>query len=315
TIDRETLRYLSDINPFFLLIALVLHVASWFIWALRISILCRFAKPDCKVSFIDSISVVITNLFLAAVTPSMAGGEPVRIHMLSKKGLGTGRSTAVVISERIFDAIFIIVLLPFAVMVIAFQGGIVSNNVIRYGLLTGLILFGLGIVVFVYSLVKPDKIKRFILTLNKKFSSISKGKIDTENLIKKIEGFLREFQVGSKFIFSMKNSRGVAATFVLTAIYWLSEFLVASFVLLGLGQNPIWIKSIAAQILLLVIIMIPLTPGSSGLAEGAGSIIYNSLIGSSILGIFIALWRFITFHVNIIVGGVFQYKLAKSLLR
>ena len=314
TVDRETIHYLFKIDPFFILIAISLHIASWFVWALRILILSKLAKPDCNMKFIDSINAVITNLFLAAVTPSMAGGEPVRIQMLSKKGLGVGRATAVVIGERIFDAILVISLLPFGIAVIISQTGIASSRAVMLGLAIGLALFCLGIAIFMYSLLKPEKIKNIIIRLNERFSSILKGRIDTEKFIRTIEGFIREFQIGSKFIFSMKNSRGVIAVFALTAVYWFLEFLVASFVLLSLHQDPIWIKSVAAQILLLVVIMIPLTPGSSGLAEGVGGLIYGNMVNLSILGIFIALWRFLTYHINIIVGGLYQYKLVKSFL-
>ncbi|MBE3140153.1 MAG: flippase-like domain-containing protein, partial [Thermoplasmata archaeon] len=64
---------------------------------------------------------------------------------------------------------------------------------------------------------------------------------------------------------------------------------------------------------LLVIVMMPLTPGSSGIAELFTAGLYAILIGPSLLGVFVILFRFITFHMNMIAGGIFQYRIFKSI--
>ena len=58
--------------------------------------------------------------------------------------------------------------------------------------------------------------------------------------------------------------------------------------------------------------MMPTTPGSSGMTElGVGGL-YTVLIGSSLIGVFVLLFRLITYHMNLIVGAFFQYKIFKS---
>ena len=98
-------------------------------------------------------------------------------------------------------------------------------------------------------------------------------------------------------------------------MFWSVGFLIPSFVLMGLGLPPFFIESYAAQIILLVIIMLPLTPGSSGVAEISLYGLYGVLIGTSpgsLIGVFIILYRLITFHMNLIVGAAFQYRIFKS---
>ena len=46
-----------------------------------------------------------------------------------------------------------------------------------------------------------------------------------------------------------------------------TAFFVASMILIVLGQPPFFIESYAAQILLLIIVMLPITPGSAGVTE------------------------------------------------
>jgi len=57
----------------------------------------------------------------------------------------------------------------------------------------------------------------------------------------------------------------------------------------------------------------PTTPGSAGVTEGVIAGMYGALISSSFLiGIFVLIFRFITFHINLIVGVIFQYRIFKS---
>ncbi|HEB37113.1 MAG TPA: flippase-like domain-containing protein, partial [Thermoplasmatales archaeon] len=140
-------------------------------------------------------------------------------------------------------------------------------------------------------------------------------KIKREGFIERIEGFVDEFHRGSKLIFKRSNIGGIVAVSILTILSWFVGFLIPSCILIGLGHNPVILQSIAAQILLLVIIMMPTTPGSSGVAELGASALYGSFVNTSILGILIVLWRFITYYVNIIVSAIFQYKVLRSLLK
>ena len=85
--------------------------------------------------------------------------------------------------------------------------------------------------------------------------------------------------------------------------------------LLGLGLPPFFLESFFAQVLLLVIIMMPTTPGSAGIAEVGIFGLYGVLIGTgegSLIGVFIILYRFITYHMNLLAGAIFQYRIFKS---
>ena len=51
--------------------------------------------------------------------------------------------------------------------------------------------------------------------------------------------------------------------------------MIPSMIFLGLGLKPFYILSFSAQILLIVVIMMPTTPGSSGVAEGLIAGLYS----------------------------------------
>jgi len=56
------------------------------------------------------------------------------------------------------------------------------------------------------------------------------------------------------------------------------------------------------QIVIAVIMMIPLTPGSSGVAELSATSLYGLFVPSAIVGVFVVLWRLILYYSNIVIG-------------
>ena len=88
TFDKSSFDKLSQIQINWLMIAILLHILSWVVWSLRISVMSGYVDRRYRVNLREGTSIALSNLFLAAITPSMVGGEPVRIRMLSKKGWG-----------------------------------------------------------------------------------------------------------------------------------------------------------------------------------------------------------------------------------
>ena len=240
----------------------------------------------------------------------MAGGEPVRIHLLNKNGMSLGCSTAAVLGERLIDAVFILTVIPIAVFIFKDKPGI---GAISTGLWIGVIVFILFLLLFLYAIIRPEKTKAFLIFINKKLSRFSKKKESESRVIKRISREVDNFHKGM-ICFSGEKVALVKAS-ILTILFWSTGFMIPSMILLGLGLPPFFIESYAAQILLLVIIMMPTTPGSAGIAEVGIYGLYGVLIGTgegSLIGVFIILYRFISYHMNLIAGGLFQYKIFKS---
>ena len=311
TTDARTFNYLAttSIQYEFFFMALLLQIFSWFIWGARLKVLSNASDKTVTIGLWESTKIVIANLFLAGITPSMAGGEPVRIYLLNKNGLSIGSATASVLGERVLDAIFILLCVPFAFFVFSQY---IDVLLIQIGLVIGIVVFIIGIVLFAITVKYPNKTKSFLIFLSNKISKLFKkkkikysikNKINTEvdNFHKSIIFFIS----GEKKVFFIVGS--------LTIAYWTTIFMIPSMILLGLGLEPFFIPSYAAQVLLIVIIMMPTTPGSAGVTEGVIAGMYGALISSSFLiGIFVLIFRFITFHINLIVGVIFQYRIFKS---
>ena len=250
-----------------------------------------------------STKIVIANLFLAGVTPSMAGGEPVRIHLLNKDGMSFGSATAAVLGERLLDAIFILILVPIAVFFFKDKPGV---QFLSAGLWIGVFVFIILLLFFLYAIIKPERIKAFLIKINKKLSRLTKKKESQSKVIARINREVDNFHMSmTHFVSEGRNAFFKAS--ILTILFWSTGFMIPSMILLGLGLPPFFVESYAAQVLLLVLIMMPTTPGSAGVAEVGVYGLYGVLIGTgsaSLIGVFIILYRFITYHMNLIAGAI-----------
>ena len=310
TIDADTFEKLRTVKiryEFFIL-AIFLNILYWFLWGARLKILANAIDPNVKISFWKSTKIVIANLFLAGITPSMAGGEPVRIYLLNKEGMSIGGSTATVLGERLIDAFFILLVAPFGFFIYKDK---LSSEYLSSGLWIGVIVFILLIILFIFAILKPEKVKSFLIYLNKKLNRILKKQESESKIIKKIGDEVDNFH-NSMTCFVGERKKALFIAGILTVLFWSTGFMIPSMIFLGLGLPPFFVESYAAQILLLVIIMMPTTPGSTGVAELSIAGLYGVLIGSTLLGVFIVLYRFISYHMNLIAGVIFQYRIFRS---
>ena len=317
TIDAQTIQYLSQVSfrvGFFLFFsaAVLLNVLYWIIWGARLKVLSNAINPKVNISLWEATKIVIANQFLAGITPSVAGGEPVRIYLLHKNGLSTGGATAAVFGERLIDAIFILILVPISFFVFKDQ---INVNIINYGLSIGIIVFVTGIVLFALVLKYPKKTKSLLIRISERLSRLSKKKEKSTKLVNRIGHEIDNFH-NSMMLFLTKGKKSFLGAGGLTVLMWSTGFMIPSMLLLALGLPPFWVESYAAQALLLIIVMLPTTPGSSGVAELGMAALYGVLLGAShqyLLGVFVLLFRFITYHMNMICGAIFQYRIFKSI--
>ena len=134
-------------------------------------------------------------------------------------------------------------------------------------------------------------------------------------MVNRISHEIDNFHSGME-LFLKKEKRLLLGVSGLTILMWSTGFMIPSMILLALGLPPFFVESYAAQALLLIIVMIPTTPGSSGVTELGMAALYGVLFGIShqhLLGIFVLLFRFISYHMNVICGAIFQYRIFKSI--
>lgn len=309
TINKETINYLSTtpIRYEFFLAAAAFNIIFWGLWGLRLKILSNAVDKNFHVSLWEATKIVIANLFLANITPSMAGGEPVRIYLLNKDGLNVGGATAAVLAERLLDALFLLFSVPFAIFIF---GGYIDNTYLRIGLSIAIAFFVILLGLFAYTLKYPKKTKKILIRITKWIKKLTK-KDTPPHIIEQISDEVDNFHNSMTF-FLTKGKKTFLLAGVVTAIFWISGWIIPLLLLLGLGIKPFILESCAAQVLLIIIAMMPTTPGSSGVSEGGVAALYGVFLSPSLIGVFVLLYRFVTYHMGLIAGAIFQYRIFKS---
>lgn len=315
TVDAKTLDKLAHtpIRYEFFLAAIFLNILYWILWGVRLNILANAIDKNVNVGLWESTKIVIANLFLAGITPSMAGGEPVRIYLLNKDGMSFGGATAAVFGERLLDAFFLIALIPLGIFIFKDKPGLEKLSL---GLTVGVIVFIMFVILFLYAIARPQITKSFFIYVSKKLSRFFKKKDSEIKIIGWINHEVDNFSTSMK-CFVGERKKALFWASVVTILFWSTGFMIASMLLLGLGLPPFFLESYAAQSILLIIIMLPLTPGSSGIAEVSIYALYGVLLtdpaSHALIGVFTILYRFITYHMNVIAGAIFQYRIFKSI--
>ncbi|NLZ29908.1 MAG: flippase-like domain-containing protein, partial [Methanomicrobiales archaeon] len=300
TVDEMTIEFLSRVNPFYLILAVLLHILSLGFWALRIQKMS--ASLGYQVGLKYCLNLVLANMLVAAVTPSQAGGEPVRVHELYRAGVPVGDATAIVIMERVIDGIVLGAGGAFAMLFLgrywsSLASGFSGVSILMYAAWVSVTIL---VLIFVYSVRNPDTLKRVLKRISRWIDRRWHLR-RLEHLLGTIDREVDNFNRGlAEFVSHGKS--GLVWGFFFTTLYWLSEFVIASMLLLGLGQQPYFIESFVVQLAIAVIMMIPLTPGGSGVAELSATSFYSLFVPSSIVGIFVLLWRLIIYYLNIFLG-------------
>jgi len=310
TFNSNTIQTLTDqrLRYEFFLVAFAISILFWFIWGIRLKILSNSINKSVKVSTWESTKIIIANLFLANITPSLAGGEPVRIYLLSKNGLSVGEATAAVLGERLLDVIFLLLCFPFAFFILR---DLIDIEALRIGLIIAIAVFIMVVFVFLYAIKNPDKTKSFLIFIVNKFKRFFKKKDSQKQILTRINREVDNFSNSMNYFLTSGRIAFLKAG-LLTAVLWLTGWMIPSLILMGLNISPYFLQSYAAQILLIIIVMMPTTPGSAGVTEGGAAALYGIFVDSSLIGVFILMFRLLTYHLGLIAGAIFQYKIFKS---
>ncbi|MFZ0005892.1 MAG: flippase-like domain-containing protein [Methanoregula sp.] len=297
TINVNTLQYLKNINPWFLLLAFLTHILTMCFWAMRVKKMS--GSLGYPIKFLYSLNLVFANLLAAAITPAQAGGEPVRVHELYKANVPLGDATAIVIMERVLDGIALAGLAAVAMFALSEEwqslGAISAVMVYVTWFFVAGCLF-----LFYLAIRRPDVMKR-IADRIARFFTRKWEPIKVQKTLERIDLEIANFHAAVlRFVRTAKS--GLIWGMVFTVLYWVSEIVTASLILMGLGQPPLFFESFVIQLILAILMMLPLTPGSSGIAEVGATSMYALFIPGAIVGVFVVVWRVVLYYFNIALG-------------
>jgi uncharacterized protein (TIRG00374 family) len=300
TVDETTFEALDRLDLRWLLVALGAHGCALVCWSGRLRLLS--SALGYRVPLRRCLSIVLANVLASAITPSSAGGEPVRVHELYRSGVRAGDATAVVVTERLLDFLLLLVGVNIAVLLLGHRLKAIGVDAGAIVPAVWLLVTGLFAIVLLV-LWHPTGLNRGLRATGAWLSRLLPSRFSSrvERFTGKVDREADHFRA-SFHRFAVRGRGHLAAALACSAGYWLFDFLVASFVLLALGLPPFWIESLLCQMFVNVISLLPVTPGGAGIAELTAASLYGLFVPSSALGVMIVLWRLIVYHLNILLG-------------
>jgi uncharacterized protein (TIRG00374 family) len=302
TARRETLEALRKVNVFYLIFAFILWLIYIFMEAVRLSLFIHGITGRWG-SISMGLNVMLTGAFLSAVTPTGMGGFPVQLYIMEKEGISFGRGTLVLLLRWIFCAILIISMLPFLLPIFSKQsGGMYMKVFLRYSMVIYIIL----IVFITFILVRPKVIKRFLYRISLRHGRRTKVTKLIYKGFREIEEMREDF-----WSFSLKKRWHSIASYFLTFLTYLPFFSIAPILLKGLGVDVAYVQAVFLPLVVSLFTFFAPTPGATGLYEGGFAILFAPFVVKHLLGVFTILWRFFTYYLAAILGGLVTLKVLK----
>ena len=290
-------------NPFWLLLAVACYLVYWFIDSLALHwLILRLGSK--KYSLAESIRTTITGTFFSCLTPSSTGGQPMQIMRMQKRGVSVGRSTAILTMRFIFFQCGLSIL---SIVLLIMRYGYFQSRVSGFRVLVviGLVVNIVAAVLLLMASLYP-KIAHWAVGAVTRLLVRLRLVRHREEALKKVDNTIAEFAEWPKLI---KGDRKlVVSQLWLTFAQMLAYFTVAFFVFkaIGAGSADLLLVLTAAACVWLASAFIPL-PGGSGSAEGMFVLFFATIYRDSSVGVALLLWRFVTFYLPIIVGGVMLF--------
>lgn len=305
----EVLGALAVSNLWFVLLAIVLQIFTYFLYSWRWHIINKTADMDLGIKKL--IPMVLVSLAVNNITPSgRGGGEPVRAYLLSKEGHYKFEDTfATVIADRALDTF------PFVLLAILTIIGIVLTFSLDTSLVAILVFFvsliTAGVILLLYVCINEAfgvRLTAWILRITKRF--YKKFNEDTE---KRIVEAVITFQARMNSLLRDKTILYYALP--LSFIIWIFEILRVYAVFLAFGANvsPVVIGEVF--ILASFVGMIPLLPGGLGAVDGIMILFYSSAgITASISAAATVVERLISFWMSTFLGMIFLMMFGTNVL-
>lgn len=296
THTKDTWAYFHSLRPLYLVYVLLLWVLYLFFDGLRVRVLASALGG--KVDLKTAAEVILTGLFLAAVTPFQIGGFPVQLYILKKRSLSLGKATLVLLFRGLLTTILLAPVFPFIYL---FYREYFTSTLIKGLFFYLALVFPIGLAIFVLFMLFPQQMKnRFGFLRLKKISSY-------------YDRFFQEVyeaRSGLRRFLGQKRLHLLYA-FLATIGSTVCFYMIALAIILGLGIDAPKIDIVIRQLILNVILMFIPTPGASGIAEAGFYALFSPVCPKAIIATYTLLWRFFTFYLGVIIGGIIVLNLLK----
>ncbi len=285
TFDIRALDYLSIFQPRAILLAFGCLAAGLFFDGLRLVTLANVT--DGRLSYRQVVNVVLSNYFLALVTPGASGGAIAQIMFMHKAGVPVAKSTVVVLVRTVMSIFFLIMLVP---VVLHSDHAIV--NWMPASVLTAVSVAFLCLPLAAFMLMRTRYPEKWLFFCTRKFSYTTRRNCFI---------WYREF----KHAFAIMGSHPLMMlrAFAESGLSLLFIYATVPAYFTGMNIQFDLLQVMGRMVLLNLVLYFSPTPGGSGIAEAGFVVLFAGIVPDGLEGIMAVLWRFTAEYVPFMLGA------------
>lgn len=290
TSEAGLLLRLTAFRPEAVLLAVACLLLGMYFDAARLVTLVRMAGN--RMALFQAVQVILSNYFLAMLTPGATGGPVVQVLFLRRLGMPAGQATVLVLVRTILSILFLVACLPLVLFSAAsevpwLQAGTVNGVAATFaGLVGGGAWFA-----------RTRLMTRLVIWLAQKLSKPRRRRVW------KLYGDIRE-----SLRLLLSSPKDMARVFVETALSLLCLYAIVPALFLGLGVTVDWPVIMGRMIVLNFLLYFAPTPGGSGVAEGGFVFLFNSFVPAGTVGVLAVAWRILAEYTPFLAGMYFTLK-------
>lgn len=295
------IKKILTMNPFWLIISLLMIFGYWFFKALVLhQTVSQYKK---RYTFKKAFNLSMVTQFFNAVTPFSSGGQPFQVYRLKKQGLKISEATNVIITDFIVYQMAL-VLLGVIAIISNYFGHFFPKIPLLSRLVTLGFLINLGVIIFLIAIAFWKKFDNFVINTGIKILSKLKIVKDKQKTIENWQIEIDKFNEGSKTL--LKDKKKFLLMVLSNFMALICFYLVPVTLLYSTGSynefNAL-LSIITSAYVMLIGSFVPIPGGTGGLEYGFIAFFGNFLTGST-LNALMLMWRFITYYLGMIIGAI-----------
>jgi glycosyltransferase 2 family protein len=262
---NDVVNTLKQANGVLILLNFVLEAGIILVWTLRWKMILDVVDESPKFSTL--LMMLFASLFGNNITPSAAGGEPLRAYLLREvEGtpfeLGFASSTA----DRVFEFLpFVLISIIAALLVLSWNIPVITRIIVIAMVFVSIFLFA----VVIYAGLKKEIAQRIIISIARSiyptFIRFSKKDLTFVEITEKLIFYVNRFSRG--FIIALRNRKVFVIGFILSFVMWGLDMLRMYVCFSAVGVHPPVVALIVIYTIGILISLLPLLPGAWGIRE------------------------------------------------
>lgn len=297
TTDAKTWQLIRTAAWLPLFAALLAVAVAWLVEAYRLWALLRLL--DERIALRPLVRIVLSTAFAAGVTPLASGQGPVQVYLFHREGVSLGKSTAILSIRLLLTTLVYTVTAP--LLLLAFRVSVSQqiHLLLNYAVVFS---FALSALILLF-IVRPHVTQTAILRLLRaRWLARHFHPEKIEALMARLVREVDDFREAISAVDERKLPYLLVAVF-LTFGYWVLYYLVAPALLLAFHIPYDLTRVMVLQTVFFFILSSVPIPGGSGVAELGFASIFTHIVPGSLLGVFVSLWRLITYYLTLLLGA------------